>query len=271
MKAKYLRKTIPLLICLALLGTSFLISHKPTALAAPLLQLTPFLTPTPGPDGRIVYVVQPNDTLLRISLISGVTIDELRGLNNLVGDNITVGQKLLLGLGGPSQVTPTPGPSPTPTIEVPTPTTVPGAGDICVLLYNDQNGDSIRQESEPSIPGSAISLTSRATNVSLTENTQAGSEPQCFKDLPEGEYSISVAVPEGYNPTTLTSYNVDLKAGDKTYLDFGAQPNSQNQAQQPILPAEGKRSPVLGILGGLFLVAGLGLALFAGRYLRGSK
>jgi LysM domain/SdrD B-like domain len=265
------RKPVFLLLSLVILGAVLLINLRPPALAAPLLQLTPFLTPTPGPDGRIIYVVQADDTLLRISLISGVSIDELRGLNNLVGDNIIVGQKLLLGLGGPSQVTPTPGPSPTPTIEAPTPTTLPGAGNICVLLYNDQNGDSIRQESEASIPGSAISITSRATNVSLTETTKAGLEPQCFKDLPEGEYTVSVAVPEGYNPTTLSSYALELKAGDETYLDFGAQPNSDNQAQQPILPAEGKRSPMLGILGGLFLLAGLGLALFAGRYLRGNK
>ena len=100
-------------------GLSFLVSAliifglSGTVSAAPALQLTPFPTPTPGPDGRILYIVKVGDTLLRISLISGVSLDELRGLNNLTGDNIFEGQELLLGLGGPSQVTPTPGPSPT--------------------------------------------------------------------------------------------------------------------------------------------------------------
>ena len=140
--------------------------------AAPVYQLTPFPTPTPGPDGRIIYIVQPNDTLLRISLIAGISVDELRGLNNIIGENIIVGQELLLGLGGPSQVTPTPGPSPTPTIVVPTPTTQPGSGTLCILLYYDENGDSIRQEDEPSIVGSAISITGQASQVSLTETTR---------------------------------------------------------------------------------------------------
>ena len=43
--------------------------------AAPALQLTPFPTPTPGTDGRIIYQVQDNDTLWRISAVSGVSLD----------------------------------------------------------------------------------------------------------------------------------------------------------------------------------------------------
>lgn len=238
------------------------------ARAAPAYQLTPFPTPTPGPDGRIIYIVQPNDTLLRISLIAGISVDELRGLNNLTGENIVVGQELLLGLGGPSQVTPTPGPSPTPTIEVPTPTAQPGSGSLCVLLYFDQNGDSIRQEEEPSIAGSAISITGQSGQVSLTETTKSGLEAQCFEDLPQDSYTVSVAVPEGYNPTTESSFILELNAGDISYLDFGAQPNSETEVDTPETPADGGRSPMFGILGALFLLVGAALALFAGRYLR---
>jgi len=60
---------------LAALGMSL----RSTAQAAPPLQV-PIYTPTPGPDGRIIYIVQANDTLLRISLISGVPVDQLRAL-----------------------------------------------------------------------------------------------------------------------------------------------------------------------------------------------
>ena len=84
-------------------------------------------------------------------------------------------------------------------------------------------------------------------------------EPQCFVDLPEGDYTISVAVPEGYNPTTENSYELALKAGDKTYLNFGAQENSMTEEQAPIIPPPGSdRSPLLGIVGALFLLAGVG-------------
>ena len=82
---------------------------------------------------------------------------------------------------------------------------------------------SIRQESEPSIPEGAISFGNRTGTVSQTVTTTAGEEHQCFKELPEGTYTVSVAVPAGYNPTTETDYETPLKAGDETYINFGAQ------------------------------------------------
>ncbi len=257
----------PLHLTLSLLIIFLLARLGSPTLAAPSLQMTPFPTPTPGPDGRIVYIVQPGDTLLRISLISGVSVEELRGLNNLVGDNIVVGQPLLLGLGGPSLPSPSPGPSPTPTPLLPTPSPKPGLGNLCVILYNDRNGDSLRQEEEPSILGGAISVNNRSGSVSLTVQTESGLEPHCFTDLPEDTYTVSVAVPEGYNPTTVTNYTLRLLAGDETYIDFGAQPNSETAAESPA-PAGGGRSPLLGLLGGLLLVAGIGLAIYAGLLLR---
>jgi LysM repeat protein len=240
-----------------------------TAKAAPERQV-PIFTPTPEPDGRIIYIVKANDTLLGISLVTGVPVDKLRALNNLTSDTIFEGQKLLLGLAGPVEVTPTVGPTPTPTPVLPTPSPRPGQGTLCILLFNDVNGDSIRQESEPSIPEGAISFGNRAGTVSQAVTSSAGAEHQCFSDLPEGTYTISVAVPEGYNPTTETDYELPLKAGDETYINFGAQANSQTLAEAPVIPApEGRRSPILGIVGGLFLLAGVGVAIFASRLLRG--
>jgi LysM repeat protein len=236
-----------------------------TVQAAPPAQI-PIYTPTPGPDGRIIYIVKANDTLLGISLITGVSVEELRGLNNLTSDTIYEGQKLLLGLGGPPEITPTEGPTPTATTVLPTPTPKPGQGNLCILLFNDLNGDSIRQEDEPSIPDGAISFGNRAGTVSEAVTTEAGTEHQCFNNLPEGEYTITIAVPEGYNPTTNNTEEVVLNAGDITYLNFGAQINSENE----VIPVtEGGKSPLLGIVGGLFLIAGIGVAIFAGRMLRG--
>ncbi|MCS6906778.1 MAG: LysM peptidoglycan-binding domain-containing protein [Anaerolineales bacterium] len=231
-------------------------------------QLTPFPTPTPRPDGRIIYIVQPGDTLIRISLISGVPIEELRGLNKLTGDNIIVGQELLLGLGGPTIQTPTPGPSPTPTLEEPTPTPLPGIGTICVLLYEDINGDAMRQESENAIPGGAISLSERSGKASLNAESRSGSDPICFNDLPEGEYTISVAIPAGYNPTTLNTAILELRSGDEAYLDFGAQKNSEALADG-FTETGSPSSPLLGIIGFSFLLAGILLGLFGTRLLRG--
>lgn len=245
--------------------------------AAPALQMTDFPTPTPGPDGRILYTVQDFDTLWRIAAVSGITLDELRQLNNLDADAIIApGDVLLLGFSG---LAATPG-SPTPESFIPTavpgalptPTSGPGTGEVCVLLYNDGNGDSTREEVEPAIPGGAISIANRAGTISLQETTIPGpADPAedppriCFEDLVEGEYTVSVAVPDGYNATTDLSAGFRLLPGDTTFIDFGAQPSSEAIAAEvaTAVPEEGGRSPIFGLIGALFLLAGAGLAVYA--------
>jgi hypothetical protein len=239
--------------------------------AAPVGQV-PIYTPTPGPDGRIIYIVRANDTLLSISLLTGVPVDTLKGLNNLTSDTIYEGQELLLGLAGPAEVTPTAGPTPTATAIQPSPTPLPGAGDLCVILFNDRNGDSMRQEDEESIPGGAISYSNRSGSESDTWDTGVELEPHCFEDLAEGEYTVSAAVPDNYNATTITSQEILIGPGDTQYLTFGAQRNSENPETGPFEPSleePGEKNPLLGIIGGLFLLVGLGIAIFAGRFLRG--
>jgi hypothetical protein len=148
MKQRHISRSFYLggiLVCLtgALLGW---IGWQP-AVAAPPEQI-PIYTPTPGPDGRILYIVKANDTLLSIALLTGLTVDELKELNNMTSDTIFENQELLLGYGGPLEVTATSGPSPTPTQLLPTATPRPGLGNLCLLLYEDINGDSIRQVEE---------------------------------------------------------------------------------------------------------------------------
>jgi hypothetical protein len=238
------------------------------ALAAPPAQVQIY-TPTPLPDGRIVYKVQENDTLLAISLTMGVSLEDLRNLNDLTSDMITPGQELILGMAQPPAAVITPGPSATPTPILPTATIRPGTGNLCILLFNDVNGNSSHQEEEPSISGGAISIGNRSGSVSLTATTTDAIEPQCFDKVAEGDYTISVAVPEGYNPTTVMNYAVTLRAGDITYLDFGAQASSSIEVVEPLPVAnEQGKSPMLGIIGGIFLLFGIALAVFAGKLIR---
>jgi hypothetical protein len=236
------------------------------AVAAPLPQYTYIPTPTPGVDGRIIFIVT-DESPWTIAARFNIPMEELRALNSWGDNPITrPGDEILLGYAGPAEVTPTPGPTATPEAAFPTPTSEPGWGIICILLYNDLNGDSFRQEEEPSIVGGAISISNRSGTVSITENTTSGLEYQCFEELAEGSYTVSVAVPDGYNSTTLTNRTVDLAAGDTTYLGFAAHPNSESIAQSPP-PEEGGRSPLLGVIGGIFLLFALGLTIFAGRLL----
>jgi hypothetical protein len=225
-----------------------------------------YFTPTPGADGRIIYVVKSNDTCLSISLLNGVSLDNLRKLNNLDADCIIYpNQKLLLGLGGPAEKSPTPGPSPTATPLLPTSTPFNGTGQLCVVLYDDVNGDALHQDSEALIADGAISVSDIVGKVSLTGATTSGDTPACFPKIPEGDYNVSVAVPQGYNATTIMNTSIHILAGDQTTLEFGVQVSAKvapPTTSGGVVAAPDNRSPILGIVGGAILLIGLGLGLY---------
>ena len=252
--------------------TAFLVGLNLPVQAAPVAQFTPFPTPTPGPDGRIIYIAVDGDSAWRIAAIfgfSGASYDELRALNKW-GENpvIRPGDQILLGYGGPSDPVQTAGPTQTPAPILPTPSPQPGWGNLCIILYNDLNGDSLRQETEASIVGGAVNISNRAGTYSMTAETTGGLDYQCFKELPEGVYNISVAPPDKYNHTTKMNYTLELNAGDVHNLSFGAQLSSEATVDLPVTQGGGGRSPVLGLVGGLLLVAAVGTAVFAGRLIR---
>ncbi|MFZ5858243.1 MAG: LysM peptidoglycan-binding domain-containing protein [Chloroflexota bacterium] len=244
------------------------------AQASPPPQLAQYSTPTPGPDGRIIYIVQEGDSCTSISLKTGVSIELLLGQNPTLNcDLVVVGQQLLLGLGGPAAYTPTAGPSPTPTIAPPTPTPFAGTTEVCILLYDDVNGDALREETEFGLAGGQVSVTDVNGAYSNTQSTVSAIDPDtedavrtCFTDVPEGTFNISMAVPEGYNPTTDISYRLEVKAGDRAFLAFGAQSKTVQAAPEETPPAEGGTNiPWMGILGGILLLGGVVMGWFALR------
>lgn len=258
--------TLFILLLAAFSASNLLISVQ----AAPAPQLTNFPTPTPGSDGRIVYIVQEGDTLWRIAAVAGIQVPDLRDLNNLGSEEIVYpGQRLFLGLGGPAEEESTTAPLQTAVPEEPTPTSPPGRGTLCVLLFNDENGDSMRQEEELSLPGGAINISNREGSVSITEDTPAPNPDPlegnyfCTEELEEGEYNVSVAIPEGYNPTTVLNVGISLEPGDTTFLTFGAQASSDVLEENAPLGEETGRSPILAFLGITMLVAGLGLGVYS--------
>ena len=240
----------------------FLGLARPTA-AAPQLQLA-YQTPTALPDGRVIYKVQPGDSCLRIQLLTGVRIEQLRTLNKLDANcTIQPNQELLLAV-VTNTATPTPNPKFTATPLLPTPTPKLGMGEICVVLFADVNGDAVRGDTESPILGGAVSVTDRAGTISKTGVTTDSDVSLCFKDIPEGDYNISMAVPDGYNPTTTTNYPFKMLAGNRSIVDFGAQISTRPPVN-PNPPGEvapTPRSPLLLILGGVLILAGIGVAVY---------
>jgi LysM repeat protein len=228
---------------------------------------TAFRTPTPGPDGNIIYVVQEGDTLWRIAAITGVTVDQLRALNGLTSDIISVGQRLIIGTGqgsatattaaptqdpaAPTQdpAAPTSDPSAAPTEAGSAPSATPegqtpatqvavvteavGVGTVCALMYNDENGNGVRDTVESLLAGGQLTVVDIGTGAPVQSYTTDGiNEPHCFEELPEGQYTISSAAPAAYNPTTVTSTPLEVSAGSTSALEFGAQPSAE-AAEQP--------------------------------------
>jgi len=266
MKVRFILFFVLIIVLLLFIGTALPAS---TASAAPHKQ--GFVTATPGPDGRILYIVLQGDSCLQVALLHGITLPQLRQLNTRLDENCTLiaGQQLVVGLAQPEA--PTAGPAPTLPPATVTSTPISGTTEVCVLLFDDMNGDALRQETEFGVDGGAVSLTNLNGSYSKTQNTSSASDPDtlepvrtCFGDVPQGDYNISVAVPDEYNPTMLLSYTLTVKAGDRASIDFGAQSKSVT-VSEPLEPQKGGRSSILGIFGFLLLLGGAGLGYYAYR------
>lgn len=262
--------SISLLMLLSLLLATLAIP----ATASPQPQAV-YLTPTPREDGRIIYIVKKDETCISIALLNGITVDQLRELNNISGEACLIyeGQELILATAAPTAVA-TAGPSPTPTEILPSPTPFRGYAEVCVVLYNDINGNGMAEEAEARLAGGVVDITNRTNTVSLageTKVTETGLDfaelmevGLCFAEVPEGQYTITIAIPQGYNATTRTSLTLTINAGDQSVLNFGAQKQTSIPVG-PEIPAEdggGGQTPLLGILGGIMLLLGILLAVY---------
>jgi hypothetical protein len=230
-----------------------------------------FPTPTPGPDGRIVYIVKEGDSAWTIAAVAGLTLEELYALNGLAStDFLRPGMQLILGLGGPARPTQGPSTEPTATPLPPTPTPPFGTGEICVLLFHDRNGNGRLDAGEEPIAGGQLSVSDPSGSVNIEHATDGSTELTafddpigfCFVELENGDYNVSAAVPGEYNPTTSMNLPVRLSAGEIKYVEFAAQAAGEAAAGGA---DGGSRSTILGVLGVALLASAAGLGYYALR------
>ncbi len=221
--------------------------------SVPLLQPTPFQTPTPNAQGAILYVVLDGDSLWRIAAIAEISVEQLMALNGIqAGDFISPGMELILGS---LAATPVPLASPTPTVQS---GPLVGTGDICVLLFTDDNGNARLDDDELPLSEGQVSVVDRDGRVQGERTTDDNVDGFCFLDLEDGDYNVSGAVPPNYNPTTSMNVPVRLLPGDTKFVQFGGQPSA---AILQISRSEDQGSTLLGVLG-LALLAGAGIVGF---------
>lgn len=247
-----------------------------TATPVPACQPAPFVMPTAQADGRIIYTVKSCDSLWSIAANVGLTLEQIKAMNNLSSTTVTVGQQIIVGTTTPSNP-PTAVPTATLEGQLP-PTAVPEAtavanvppagvatGSVCVLLYDDANGNGLRDSGEGLVPGGQFTVTNGA-GAPVDGYTTSGTEtePRCFDDLVADSYTISVGIPTGYNPTTSTSFPLPLESDSLVNLEFGAQKSaSAGSSATGGLSDNGRlRTALFGAAGIVFLLLAAGVGGF---------
>ncbi len=212
----------------------------------------PYYTATPSPGGSTIHTVVAGDTLFGIAIDYGVDLDELRRLNaGTLGPNdmLSIGQEIVVkpGTGGDVQPTATPevvqppATLPTPTVQATSPGGAPAAdkGVICVLAFNDANGDMFRQSEsgEMALPNAEITVV--GTGGALTPyRTDGFSEPYCFQDLAAGQqYIVRHTPPAGYK-TDVGPWNLIVSGGQVSNVEL-----AYTREQGTVPSADGTVSP----------------------------
>jgi len=255
--------SIPVIVLLAVLVNPMtLVPGESSALS----QGT-FPTPTPDADGNIIYIAQSGDSPWTIAAVAGITLEELYALNGMQQDDfITPGMQLLLGIAELPTNTPPPAAQLTETAMAVPPTPVYDVGDICILIFEDANGNARLDASEGALPGGQISVISVDGTLIGEHTTDTTAEGFCFENVDYGDYNVSAAVPENFNATTSMNLGITIVPGDVSYIQFGAQ--SSGILDTPGDQQGGQRSLVLGIIGLVLLLGAGGVGYYAFRYTR---
>ena len=190
------------------------------------------------PDGSVVYVVKSGDTLFAIATLCDSTVDDIRQLNGLTSDLISVGQTLIVkapaGAAPPPTTAPAATAGVTATIQItstnttptPEPTPTPADGKICVLAFNDANASQARDADEQLLGAVGFTL-SDASGAITASYVTTGLEPEayCFGGLQPGRYTVDARPPLGVQSTTSVQWPLGLTAGMTFDVAYGGSRN----------------------------------------------
>lgn len=110
------------------------------------------LTATPNPDGLVIHVVQSGQTLIGIAEAYGLSVAELKALNNLTKDAIYVGDKLIIHPANTPGPTASPSATATPTRAATStlrPTRTPTSSSTPQVTRATSQADPTRQDTTP--------------------------------------------------------------------------------------------------------------------------
>jgi hypothetical protein len=241
------------------------------------------VTVTPGPDGSIVHTVGPGQTCIGIATAYDVDYDTFLKLNNLTNATcrfISVGLKLTIkpaGAGGGGDTGGGSGKKPTktpagPSTEAATAEAtsqvadVPQTGTVCVLGYEDKNGNGLREPTETNLAGMTFTVNGSNGQPVANYTTDGSPEPHCFAQLPAGSYTIKWEG-EGLSPSAgqPQTWPVTVTAGSSASHTFGALTSGSSSPGTTKDPTPSTGLPtwaiaLIGAFGVILFMGGLGVA-----------
>jgi hypothetical protein len=262
MKMTMRKSHLSLLVALLLLPA--LLAVWAVAPRARVAAQATFAPSTPRPDGSVVHIVQPGETMWVIAInYAGVlgmapedALPHLQELNNnptFVNPNDEI---III----PANLTPTTDPA-TATAEAATTPEAPGegtaasgegaagatpapdataeapaetlAGTICVGAFHDANADGQRNEGETLVADAAIALAQAGTTTS-TYITDGASEPYCFELTEADSYTLQLYPPAGFAATTEDNWAVSIANGESYTVSFGLTDAPEAVAEAPV-------------------------------------
>ena len=249
-----------------------------------------------SPDD-LVHSVGAGETLIAIANAYGVTLERLLALNNLDPEAyLQIGQHLvILPAGERGAAEASPEPEAEPTHEPPPPRVASGnperadlppaplrAADapmmdpadispqVCFAIFEDDNQNTMREPEERFLSGGQISFFDSADGEQLRHVTDGESAPECVRNFERERFRIEASPPAGYGLTSPATLHLDLRAGGKVQIEFGAKrdlatfeplpPDSVELAAQP----DTTNDSLLVELSGLFALLMAGVVLLAG-------
>ena len=141
-----------------------------------------------------------------------------------------------------------------------------GTGQICVLAFDDQNGNGVRDADEPLRSGVGFTLADE-NGVKGSYKSDGNSEPYCFGSLAAGAYTVQARGTSGLDVTTPGQWAISLANGAQFDVMYGAR-QSEGAAKPAAnntsaTPTSGSGMSTLGriVLGvlGLVVLAAAGL------------
>ena len=121
----------------------------------------------------------------------------------------------------PPSTPPTPTRSPTPTYTPwPTFTPTPVTGTICVLVFEDHNGNGVQDPTDGRLADALITV-SDERGIVTEYLTNGFDEPHCFRGLPPGNYFVSEVNPGGCRSTTHDDWGVSVVDVAEVHVAFG--------------------------------------------------